>query len=209
MSAPALLVSALVATSTAGTASTAPSGSTIRLLTPPPAAVPPTTPAEAPAEAPAVAAPAPDPTPTPRWLLLTTDLAFVTVGAIGFARDDLALGGLGTLGFAFAAPAIHWGYGHQGKGFFSLAMHVSPSLLGLAGALLGEPLWSAFCDGTCGPSDEGWLHIGFAVGAGLAMVVDAFIISAPDAPGMSSVQWSPTLAPLEDGGMTAGVGGRF
>lgn len=119
---------------------------------------------------------------------LVVDAASMGLIGLGVATDMAELGSIGSLGYFFGSPIVHWSHGNVGKGFGSFALRVTSTLiLGLGAA-------------TCFNSDsESALSCGVAIVGVVAipatMAIDAalFAYDEPTAPeeGLASTRVMP------------------
>ncbi|MCB9652424.1 MAG: hypothetical protein H6730_38320 [Deltaproteobacteria bacterium] len=135
-----------------------------------------------------------------RWPILIADAGLMVVAGVGFALEDTTVAAVGSLGFAFTAPTIHWLEGNQRGGLFSLLLHAGgPAAVGLLGALIGA---------TEGGENETTLFfVGAGLGAVTATILDLTVFGHVDAPA-APLTVAPVLS--TDGERTmVGLGGTF
>jgi len=135
-----------------------------------------------------------------RWPILIADAGLMVVAGVGFALEDTTVAAVGSLGFAFTAPTIHWLEGNQRGGLFSLLLHAgAPAAVGLLGAVIGA---------TEGGENETTLFfVGAGLGAATATILDLTIFSHVDAPA-APLTVAPVLS-TDGERTTVGLGGTF
>lgn len=163
--------------------------------------------------APAVAA-APAPAPPPAatrapttesrwygWQTLIADGASLTLlTAAGFARSG-PTAGVAVAGYVLAAPIVHFAHGNVGRGFGSFGIRVgSPIVCTLIGAAAGSG------KGNSDILDTGALGgavIGFFVGMGAAIAIDASLLAREQVPveRAGALRITPIVAPSAHGGI--------
>lgn len=183
----------------------------------------------------------PPPAPATRdrwygWQPLLADGAAVGLIAIGVARVNADrsstswfLGGIAV--YALAAPSIHALHGRFGAAENDLALRlVLPIAGGLAGAFIGGVFGPQSCEGTAGSNFGGggsgigrcppWLtsglEVGSAIGAGIAVLIDAVWFARERVPAVERAsaaralerRWTPTANPTR-GGATLGFVAAF
>lgn len=144
-----------------------------------------------------------------RWPVLGADLVFAAMALVGLGLENTPLAATGALGYAFASPALHWGYGNLNGGLLSLTTHsLAPAALGLLGALFGAVANSAGCSGTnCGGSDRPYFFAGVAIGAAATTALDVLWFAQVEE-AVPSLTLAPTFH-TRDGVTHVGLGGRF
>jgi hypothetical protein len=162
-----------------------------------------------------LAPPPPNAKPERRWYgwqTLLADAASITLVAVGGAREDAGVAGIGTLGYFLGAPTVHWAHGHAGKGFASFGLRAAPIVLVVSGIGL-------FADGGL-DSGSGTFGIALVAIGGLAAVAaplaDTLAIAREDvdpprpkgARAAPSFVFSPLAAPRRDG-FVLGLAGTF
>lgn len=191
---------------------------------PPPAAqsVPPPQPYAPYGQAPFAPGYPPPPPPQPPqtesrwygWQTLIADGASLAAFGAGVAGAGGSPAGLGVTGLFVGAPIIHWGHGHAGKGFGSLALRTLPPLVGVI--LVLDGCGSGCFDGGDG-KQSGQNSAEQALGVILlvawlptAISVDAAVLAYEDVPVRPSpaVTWTPSITPMR-GGATLGASGTF
>lgn len=148
------------------------------------------------------------------WQTLIADGASLAAFGAGVAGAGGTAGGVGVTGLFLGAPIIHWGHGHVGKGFGSLALRALPPIVGAV--LIIDGCGSGCFDGGDGKqsgqnSAEQTLGVLLLVAwLPTAISVDAAVLAYEDVPVRPSpaVTWTPSITPMR-GGATLGASGTF
>jgi hypothetical protein len=153
-----------------------------------------------------------------RGQIITADVASFGLMLVGPLVDDNEpdLSGIGFAGYFLAAPLVHAAHGRGGAAVKSLGLRIGlPFLGGLVGYRLGPDDMACVQAGTDGRAPHGGcgdhgsligLLLGAAAGAGTAMYVDAKYLSHYETTRV--VTWSAGIAPTR-GGAALSFSGSF
>jgi hypothetical protein len=117
------------------------------------------------------------------WQFLIVDGASLALAVSTLGTGSVVQIGLGTTGFAFGAPIVHWAHGHLGRGFGSLGLRLGLPLAATGiSLLLGDNFATLFA-----------LVLLFPTAVAAAITLDAAVLAYDSVP-------TSTTAPRVAGG---------